>query len=134
MTTNALSQPLRVVLLLFSLLLCLSIAAAGYLALAQAPYTLYVDGEMVQVSGSYESVEAVLAAAAVELHPEDRVSPPLSATPSAEKAIQVARARRVTLRTEEGAQTLWTHQPTLGALFAEEQISAGPADQIYADG
>ncbi|MDX1663063.1 MAG: ubiquitin-like domain-containing protein [Candidatus Promineifilaceae bacterium] len=133
MSRNALSQPLRVALLLFSLVLFLGVAAAGYLALAQEPYTIYVDGEMKQVSGSYESVEAVLAAAEVELRPEDRVSPPLSATPSAETAIQVARAQRVTLRSDEGAETLWTHQPTLGALFAEQQIGAGPTDQIYAD-
>ena len=123
----------RGVLLLVALVALLGITAAGYLAVRPA-YAVYVDGETLTVSGSYEQVADVIAAAGITVRPEDRVSPALSAPAEPDSAIQVTRARAVTVRTEEETRTLWTHQPTLAAFLAEADVSVHPTDQIRADG
>lgn len=123
----------RLVLLLGGLVVLLVITAAGYLAVRPA-YAVYVDGETVTVSGSYEQVADVISAAGITVRAEDRVTPALNAPAEPDSAIQVTRARAVTVRTEEGTRTLWTHQPTLAAFLAEAGVHVQRTDQISADG
>ncbi|HZD10921.1 MAG TPA: ubiquitin-like domain-containing protein [Candidatus Binatia bacterium] len=110
-----------------------TVAAAGYLA-AQDQYTIYLEGTAYRVDGNFETVGDVVAAAGLELRPEDRVQPPLEAAASPEVAIEVERAKPVTLRNESGTRTLWTLQPTLAGFIAEAAISVDRADEIWADG
>jgi resuscitation-promoting factor RpfB len=97
-------------------------------------YTVYADGQIVAVSGTFERVGDVLAAAGIEVRPEDHVVPSLAAVASPDEAIQVQRARAVTLRTDSGSQTLWTRQANLGPFLREVGIRVQRTDQVYADG
>ncbi|MEW5988460.1 MAG: ubiquitin-like domain-containing protein [Chloroflexota bacterium] len=118
------------------LLILLSLAGllgVGYLA-AQEQYTVYVDGRPLSVSGRYETVAQVIAAAQISLQPADRISPDLTTPASPQTAIQVQKARPVTVRTESSAQTYWTHQPNLGAFLREVGLVVQRTDQVTADG
>lgn len=123
----------RRLLLGLLLLLAGSLAVAGLL-LAQGQYTVY-DGETaVTVSGSYETVQDVIAAAGLALRPEDVINPPLEAPANVDHAIQIVRARAVTLRTEAaGARTLWTQAQTLDVFLHEAGIALQRTTQVYAD-
>lgn len=109
-----------------------SIVAAGYLA-AQVQYSLYIDGELQTVDGNFETVADVIAAAGVQLRPEDLVEPSPESSAAPEHAIQITRAKEITIRDENGTQTAWTQQPTLGAFFATAGINVRRTDQIRAD-
>jgi len=123
----------RLVIILLALLGLSSLAAATYL-FAQAPYTLYDGDTAVTLNGRYATVGDLLDAAGVSLRPEDGVTPPRDAPAPPGGAIQIERARPVSVRTEEAARTLWTRQPTLGAFLLEAGIRVQRADQIFADG
>ena len=111
----------------------LGMTAAGYLAVRPA-YAVYVDGETVTVSGNYEQVADVISAAGISVRPEDRVTPALASPAEPDTAIQVTRARAVTLRTEEDTRTVWTLQPTLAGFLAQAGVTVRRTDQISADG
>lgn len=121
--------------LLFALLLLAigSLAMAGLLT-AQGQYTVY-DGETaVTVSGSFATVQEVIAAAGLALRPEDVVIPSPDAPADVDTAIQIQRARAVTLRTEsDGTRTMWTQAPTLGAFLSEGHMPVQRTTQVYAD-
>ncbi|MCB8923400.1 MAG: DUF348 domain-containing protein [Ardenticatenaceae bacterium] len=123
----------RIMLVCLLLLAAGSLAMAGFLA-AQGQYTVY-DGETaVTISGSYPTVQDVIAAAGLELRPEDVVIPALDTPADVETAIQIQRARPVTLRTEaDGTHTLWTQAATLGAFLAETGIPIARTTQVFAD-
>jgi resuscitation-promoting factor RpfB len=97
-------------------------------------YTVYADGEVVAVSGNFERVGDVLVAAGVDVRPEDHVVPSLAAVASPGEAIQVQRARAVTLRTDSGSRIHWTRQAHLGAFLREAGVQIQRTDQVYADG
>lgn len=111
-----------------------SLIAAGYLV-AQGQYAVY-DGETaVFVSGSYNTVQEVVAAAGLQLRPEDEITPPLTDSASPDIPIQIQRAHRVTLRTEaNGVRTFWTQQPTLAAFLQEAGVSVERTTQVFANG
>jgi uncharacterized protein YabE (DUF348 family)/3D (Asp-Asp-Asp) domain-containing protein len=115
------------------ILLVPGLITVGYLT-AQGGYAVY-DGEtFIGVDGQYETVEQVLLAADIDLRPEDVVMPPLSATADPDTAIQIQRAKSVTLRTEEaGTRTLWTQQPTLGAFLTEAGVIVERTTQVFAN-
>lgn len=123
----------RIGLLLLGLAAFTGMATAGYLA-AQERYAVYVDDQLLAVDGNYETVGDVLAAAGLEPQPDDIVRPALSAPADPQTAIQLRRAHAVTVRTEEGTQTLRTHRPTLGTFLSEAGIDVQRTDQVLADG
>lgn len=120
-------------LLIVAILALFGALAAGYIVV-QPSYTVYVDGQARRVNGSHKTVAEVLAAAEVELRPEDRVEPDPAAPAADEQAIQVIRAQPVTVRTESGSKTYWTHQETVGAFIAEAGLPVRRTDQIIGDG
>lgn len=123
----------RLVLVVVAVVALLGVMVAGYLAVRPA-YAVYVDGETVRVSGEYEQVADVISAAGITVRPEDRVTPALTAPAEPDSAIQITRARAVTVRTETETRTVRTHQPTLAAFLAEAGIEVRRTDQISADG
>lgn len=122
----------RTFLFLLGLLSLLGIAAAGYLA-TQEQYTVYVDGEPAMVTGHFATVAEALDAAGVEMGPHDTVSPSPAEPISPDEAITLRRAKEVTLRTEDGTDVHFTHQPTLGAFLREAGVAVQRTDQIFAD-
>jgi uncharacterized protein YabE (DUF348 family) len=121
--------------LLFSLLIFLAPAllAVSYL-MAQGDYVIYDDEERVTVAGQYETVAEVIAAAGITLRPEDTITPALTSPAETSTDIHIQRAYPVTLRTEQGTQTLWTHQTKLGDFLAEANISVQGTTPLVADG
>jgi resuscitation-promoting factor RpfB len=125
-------RPGRVLLPLFGLVALSALLLVGLWPTTS--YTVYADGEQILVNGSYENVGQVLDAAGISIRSEDLVNPPLTAAAPPGTAIQIERAKAVTLRTETGSRTIWTLQPTLGAMLAEARVFPLPTDQIVVDG
>jgi resuscitation-promoting factor RpfB len=122
-----------------SFLLLIGFAGAVALALAfflwpQQQYAVYADGEVHAVTGSYERVGDVLAAAGVAVRVEDIVMPPVTAVIEPGSAIQIQRAKAVTVKADTGAYTVWSLQPHLAAFLNEAGLRVQRTDQIYADG
>ncbi|MBP6806176.1 MAG: DUF348 domain-containing protein [Chloroflexi bacterium] len=120
-------------LLVLVLLLLASVLTAAYLTV-QGDYTIYDDGNLVMVSGRYQTVGEVLAAGNLTLRPEDQVEPPLNDTAVPATAIVIQRARPVAVHTTSGKQTYWSLQPTLGAFLTEIGLAIGRTEQVTADG
>ena len=116
------------------LLALTSVVAAGYTAV-QERYTIYIDQQPPQtVTGNFNTVAEVLAAANIETRPEDLIVPGLTETAVSHIGIQIIRAQAVTVRSEAGTRTLWTRQPTIGSFLAEAGLLPQRTDQIAADG
>lgn len=124
----------RLLILFFALLILGGITAAGFAITQLEQYTLYVDGNIVQVRGSFSTVSDVLAAANVQMQTGDLVVPSADAAISAESAIQILRAKSITVTTDDGTTIFATHQPTLAAFLREAHIIVGHRDQLFADG
>lgn len=120
-------------LLILAVLLLASVLTAAYLVV-QGDYTIYDDGELVMVSGRYQTVGDVLAAANITTRPEDQIDPAVDDTAVPATAIVIQRARPITVHTTAGKQTYWTLAPTLGAFLAEAGLTIGRTDQAAADG
>ena len=123
----------RISAILLILLALASLAGVGYLA-TEPTFTIYEGGEPVMVSGRYATVGDVLAAAGVSLRDEDIVQPGVTETAVPEIAIQIQRARSVTVKTENGTQAYWTQQSTLAAFLWEINRMPRRTDQVTADG
>jgi resuscitation-promoting factor RpfB len=130
---NPLRSKKRLLLLLPLLIAPILLWLAGSL-FSGSGYTVYADGEVLAVRGSYERVGDVLAAAGIVVRAEDGVTPPLMAEALPGAAIQVQRAQAVTLKTDSGSRTAWTRQPHLGAFLREAGVRVQRTDQVYADG
>ncbi|MBK9052903.1 MAG: DUF348 domain-containing protein [Chloroflexi bacterium] len=128
------TRPVKIFLLFSFTLLALGGLLVTAWALSQDTYAVYVDGQLVQVQGEYETVAQVLAAANITTRPEDIIQPPPSAPITPDVAIQVQHATPITLRNENGTRTYFTHQLTLGAFLNEIGLMAQRTDQVYADG
>ncbi len=126
-------RPNRILFLIPVLLLVCGLAAAGYW-LTRDRYVVYAGDEVHVVSGDYDSVGEVLAAAGVNVRDEDMVTPPLSAAVEPGTAIQIQRAHSITVHTESGRQTWWTLQTQLGPFLSEAGITIQRTDQLFADG
>jgi resuscitation-promoting factor RpfB len=122
-----------------TVLLLLVVAGAVAVTLAfflwpQRNYIVYADGQVHEVTGSYERVGDVLAAAGVAVRSEDIVAPPLTAVIEPGSAIQIQRAKAVTIKTDSGVDTVWSLQPHLAAFLNEAGLRVQRTDQVYADG
>ncbi|VAW34027.1 hypothetical protein MNBD_CHLOROFLEXI01-2784 [hydrothermal vent metagenome] len=124
----------RIIIGLLFVLGLTGVVAAGYTA-AQERYTIYIDDAPPQtVTGSFGTVADLLAAAGIQTRAEDLVVPELGETAVSSTGIQIIRATSVTIRSEAGMRTVWTRQPTIGALLAEMALLPQRTDQIIADG
>lgn len=124
----------RMIVGLLVLLGLTGVIAAGFAA-TQERYTIYIDEAPLEtVTGNFSTVADVLAAAGIETRAEDLVVPGLTETAVSSTGIQIIRAASVTIRSEAGTRTVWTRQPTIGALLAEIALLPQRTDQIIADG
>ncbi len=129
-----LSLPRKILIFLFMCMIGGGLGAAGFAVTQTERYAVYVDGNVVVVNGMFETVSQVLTAGGITLQSGDIVLPDLSAAVAPDAAIQVQRAKTVTVRTDEGSQTYFTHQPTLGGFLREAQLVIGRTDRVIADG
>ncbi len=100
----------------------------------QEPFTVYADGEALQVSGSYDTVGDVISAAVPDLSPLDAVIPSRDTAANPSVAISVQRAKPIIVETEQDRITYFTHQATLGGFMHEIRFDLAASDQITADG
>jgi len=114
----------RVILLIVVLLGLAGLLTAGYFAW-QGNYTIYDGDDVTLVSGRFQTVAEVLAAANVAVRPEDAVEPALDDTAVPATAIVIQRAQPITVHTANGQQTYWSLAPTLGAFLAETGLTIG---------
>ncbi len=124
----------KLLILLFCGLILGGVVAAGYAVTQINTYLLYVDGNVIEVEGSFDTVGDVIAASNVQLRSGDLVVPEQKAAISAESPIQVLRAKTVNVTTDDSTTVYYTHQPTLGAFLREAQLVIGRTDLISADG
>ena len=103
-------------------------------ALSQETHIVYVDGEMIEIEGEYETVGELLAAADITTRPEDLIQPDILSPLTANTVIQIQHANRITLRNQNGTHTYFTHQPTLASFLSEVGLTIQRSDQIYANG
>ena len=101
----------------------------GFMSTA-APVSVSVDGMTVKVLTHQHTVGELLAEMQVVLIPEDRVSPGLDATLTADSAIVIQRARPVVIQGDSRQRLIRTHTTTVADLFAEAGISVGPHDEL----
>lgn len=111
----------------------LALVAAGA-SLVQPSYTVYVDGSVQMVDGSFRTVGDVLNAANVMVGTGDLVVPAWGNPITPEQGIQITRAKQVSVKTDEDEQLYYTHQPTLGTFLHETGLRIGRTDQVKADG
>jgi uncharacterized protein YabE (DUF348 family) len=123
----------RIIAILLAVVALASLAGVGYLA-TEPSFTIYDGDEPVMVSGRYTTVGDVLAAAEISVRDADMVQPGVGETAVSDTAIQINRARSVTVKTDAGTQTYWTQQTTLSAFLFEINTMPGRTDQVTADG
>lgn len=115
------------------LLISSAVALAGVSAwfwLENDEHTV-MDGDVaVTVQGSYDTVEDVLLALGVRVGPYDLVIPDPSTVLNSDSEIQVRRARRIEVQTDEGSEVFWTHETHLLPFFQEIGITIGPSHDI----
>ena len=109
-------------------------ALAAFSLLQIKPYTVYVDGNVIQVRGSFNAVAEVVQAAGIMLSEGDTTVPSLVSPASAETAIRIQRAKAVRLTTDAFSQVYYTQQPTLGGFLNEISMQVGRTDRLFADG
>lgn len=123
----------RLAAILLAVACVIFLGAAGYLAAAPT-YTVY-DGETpLTVNGRFQTVAEVLAAAEITLRDKDSVTPAPDAPADSQTAIQVNRARAVTVHSERGTQTYWTQRKILSAFLFDIGQMPRRTDQVTADG
>ncbi len=114
--------------------LALLFLAGAFWATAEGEvYTVYTDGDVLQVSGSYATVDEVISAAVPNVSPLDVVIPDRRSVANPAVAISVQRAKPVIVQTEEERTTYFTHQETLGGFLHEIRFNLSSSDQIIAD-
>ncbi|MCA9928820.1 MAG: DUF348 domain-containing protein [Anaerolineales bacterium] len=123
----------RIIAIFIALLTLVSLAGVGYIA-TEPTYTIYDGVEPIMVSGRLDTVGDVLAAAEISVRSKDIVQPGLTETAVPDIAIQIQRARSVTVRAESGTQTYWTRQTMLGAFLFEINHMPRRTDEVTADG
>ena len=97
-------------------------------------YTVYVDGEVLQISGYYATVQDVINVAVPDLSPLDAVIPERKSEAHPDVAISVQRAKPVIFQTDSERKTYFTHQTTLSGFLHEIRFNLLATDQISADG
>lgn len=116
----------------------LFLAATLLLAVACRPseliYTIRDGATTTSISGPYETVGDVLAAAGLSVAPEDGVVPPPDTPADPATSIAIDRAAEVTVITPDDVTTYRTQQETLGGFLAEVGLAPPPGARLLADG
>lgn len=98
-----------------------------------SPLVVEVDGRRYETRTHATTVGEALRHAGFDLYPEDEVSPEQGQLLQPGMAIQVQRARPVTLSADGQTRQLRTHARTTGDLLVEAGVYLGPADEIWLD-
>ncbi len=101
---------------------------------AEETFTVRDEGVAIPVTGSYETVGEVLAAAGVTVTAHDLVAPAPNAAADPATPIAVDRAAEVTVIDEDSVTTYYTHQATLGDFLEEAELATPPGARLLADG
>lgn len=123
----------QVVLLCLALLGVFALMAAGYAGRLSA-VTLTIDGEPRTIRTNQHTVEGVLRDAGVSLNAWDRIDPGLDQPIAAGAAIQISRARPITLLVDGRSLAVHTHAATPLDLLAEQNVSLDLHDALFIDG
>jgi uncharacterized protein YabE (DUF348 family) len=117
------------------LILALVVSALALLALGWTRtgslLVVEVDGHRYSMRTHATTVGEALRHAGLDLNPEDRVSPEAGTRLQPGMAVQVRRARPVTLSADGQVRQLRTHANTVGELLREAGVSIGPADEVW---
>ncbi len=123
----------QAVIAVAALLGVLGIMAAGYAVRLNA-ITLVIDGQARTIRTNQTTVDGVLRDAGLTLYPEDRVRPTPDAILPANGAIDVVRARPISIRVDGRTLNVRTHAATLAELFDEQDVAVNPDDAVSIDG
>jgi uncharacterized protein YabE (DUF348 family) len=97
-------------------------------------YTVY-DGDNIQIiSGQYEVVSEVLNAAGITIGTQDKVTPGVDQSINQSEAIQISRAKPVTVYDNGVTNTIWTTQKNIASFLSEAKIKIGQSDELIMDG
>ncbi len=110
-----------------------SLMTAGYLS-TQTEVTLVLNGLVWHLRTHQASVGAFLNEAGIEVYPEDRVSPGLSAPIRSGDTITVQQARLVTIAADGRVLSLRTHAARVADMLHEGGISVKPQDRVIVNG
>ncbi len=122
------------IIILVAILIILAIVFESMLLSRIKTYYIYNGDQVINVHGSYETVQDVLRAAGLRLRAEDFVFPALDNKASPDSAIRIDRSKAVELHTQGVAETFYTLQKDLGSFFAEINLANYPDQRIYVDG
>ena len=90
-----------------------------------------IDGRPHPVRSHATTVGDVLRQAAIDLYPEDILTPGLKAPIVAGQPIVIRRAHPVTLSADGQTSQIRTQATTVGQLLSEAGVQAGPGDEIW---
>jgi uncharacterized protein YabE (DUF348 family) len=110
-------------------------AAAVYLLLTSSPtYTIRDGDKTVPIAGQFETVGELLAAADIEVRPEDNVEPAVVELSHPEVTVKIERSSPVTVRTTQATSTIWTLEQSLAGFLQEIGAELKQTDPVFADG
>ena len=115
------------------LLLIALLAVAGCRP-TELTYTIHDGRTTIPVSGRYETVGEVVAAAGLTLEPSDNISPEASAPAGPATPITIDRAAEVTVIAPDSVTTYRTQQDTLEGFLEEAGLEVPPGSRLLADG
>ena len=117
-------------------LIVVGLILAGWLGygLIGQPVTIIVNGQPVQVRVHRLTVDAVLQELAVELEPEDIVSPPAGTQLASNQPVTIKLARPVTIEVDGRTLSRLTHQQTAATVLAEAEIVVYARDVVLVNG
>jgi uncharacterized protein YabE (DUF348 family) len=114
--------------------LCLVIVSGAGCRPSQLTYAVHDGPESISVSGRYETVAEVVAAAGLSLEPGDVVSPTAGTPADPSSSITIDRASEVTVIGLESVTIYRTQQETLGGFLEEVDLIVPPGSRLLADG
>lgn len=115
-------------------LLLLSMLVSAACRPAELTYVIQDDATAITVQGRYETVDEVLAAAALSLMDGDIVTPELGAVADAAVPIVINRASMITVIDRDSVTKYQTQQTTLGGFMREAGLAPPAGSQLLADG
>ncbi len=125
--------PIHLKLIIYPAFAFLFLVAAGCRP-SETTYTI-VDGATTQsISGRFESVGEVVAAAGLALAPDDTIAPALDAPADPSTPIAIDRAAEVTVIELDNVTVYRTQEATLGGFLAEAGLTPPAGARLLADG
>lgn len=115
---------------LFLVATALALLGLG-LSRSGSPVKIQVDGKHRTIYTRASTVGEALRGAAINLYPEDRVSPDLPTPLIDGIEVHVARAVPMAVRADGQTRQLRTHATTVGTVLAEAGVGVGPRDEIW---